>query len=174
MASTFTDTTTPTTASVAVADTSTTPTTTPTTITGHSSIYLNALCHRDLAPELLSWKRFQGELDDATLDACSTFQAIQTQSIGDGVFLGSMTPLERLVFAEAMDEASERIAMVLDILPKVDCRRYAIDDYGANGVQWEDIEEWIEEQVEHGEEPSANMDDPAGYLEDVVALGWFD
>ncbi|RXW19897.1 hypothetical protein EST38_g5945 [Candolleomyces aberdarensis] len=171
MSSTSTNTTTGITAAAAVADatTDTTTTATATPLIAESNIYLNGVtspvCHRDLAPELLTWKRFQDELDATTHSACPTFQSFQTQSVEDEELLGSLTSQERLVFVEAMDQARTNITVVLDMLPKVYWARHMIDvghDYDADDEEWEDAEEGdIEDE------------DPAGFLGDVLALGWF-
>ncbi|KAJ2928728.1 hypothetical protein H1R20_g8377, partial [Candolleomyces eurysporus] len=134
-----------------------------------SNIYLNGttspICHRDIAPELLTWKRFQDELDATTHSACSTFLSVQTENVEDKVSLGSLTPQEHLVLVEAMDQARISIAVVLDMLPKVNWGCHMVDvghDYDADDEEWEDAEEGdIEEE------------DPAGFLGDVLALGWF-
>ena len=86
--------------------------------------------------------------------------------------MGSMTPLEQLAFAEAMDEAREKILAVFDMLPKVDWGRYMDDEYDADDEEWEDAEEGEIEEQEDEEEAAAN-EDSAGFLEDVVELGWF-
>ncbi|KAJ2915402.1 hypothetical protein MD484_g5042, partial [Candolleomyces efflorescens] len=137
------------------------------------NIYLTGLSHRDLAPELLTRRPYQDglQVNEGMSVEYPAFQDLQTQSMDDAVYLGSMMPLEQIAFAEARDEANERMAMVLDIFPgSVDWHHYPMIELSVNEQQW-DMREWdaeeLAEELEHF--AGVNARDLADeVLEDVV------
>ncbi|KAJ2912566.1 hypothetical protein MD484_g7848, partial [Candolleomyces efflorescens] len=136
------------------------------------NIYLTGLSHRDLAPELLTRRPYQDglQVNEGVSVEYPAFQDLQTQSIDDGLYLGAMMPLEQIAFAEARDEANERMAMVLEIFPSVDWRQYPTIDLSANEQQWDMRECDAEELAEEVEDSSwLNARDLADeVLEDVI------